>query len=426
MLNMRFSKPVLYQSNGYWRAYLRFKPEDGDWKRISKSFGKATRDFGKRKARKACDEWHDKACRELAAAEERLTQSEYSREREEARHKSVPKYVGEMIDRLDKTRAIEPSTVRSYYAMLKHIRDGLSGVELANLTSKQIQDWEAWLLSHPFSEAVVIKSHRLLGRALKEAVLNGYIDRNPIEGVKPPKRPRKRPPSLDRTGVKSFLDLLDGLGICSETVAGYLALYTGMRCGEICGLQWRSVDMENREITVEQAIGIDTNSQPYVKSAKNERIRTIPYAEPLASVLAEWYRLQSEACEIAGVPVDATYVIGDAVGFMSPTLLSRRFTRIFKSSDIVCTNGSRPSLHVLRHTFATLSIAAGVDVKTVSSYLGHANASMTLDVYASSDEHAKRAAAPVISAAISGDEPRLFSNLSANSAPGQSELEIVA
>jgi integrase len=67
---------------------------------------------------------------------------------------------------------------------------------------------------------------------------------------------------------------------------------------------------------------------------------------------------------------------------------------------LVGTQGRRPTFHDLRHTFATFAIAEGIDVKTVSSIMGHANAAMTLDIYASADADAKRAAAMTIDEAM--------------------------
>jgi hypothetical protein len=63
---------------------------------------------------------------------------------------------------------------------------------------------------------------------------------------------------------------------------------------------------------------------------------------------------------------------------------------------LVGTQGRVPTFHDLRHTFATYAIAEGVDVKTVSSILGHSNAAMTLNIYASADPESKRAAAETI------------------------------
>lgn len=68
--------------------------------------------------------------------------------------------------------------------------------------------------------------------------------------------------------------------------------------------------------------------------------------------------------------------------------------------NLIGTEGVRVNFHGLRHTFATVAVASGVDIKTVSSILGHANAAMTLNVYASADPDAKRAAAGLIGDAL--------------------------
>lgn len=77
-------------------------------------------------------------------------------------------------------------------------------------------------------------------------------------------------------------------------------------------------------------------------------------------------------------------------------MLSRGWKTLSDSMGLVGTQGRRPTFHDLRHTFATYAIAEGVDVKTVSSILGHSNAAMTLNIYASADTDAKLAAASTI------------------------------
>jgi integrase len=91
------------------------------------------------------------------------------------------------------------------------------------------------------------------------------------------------------------------------------------------------------------------------------------------------------------------YVLGDIRGgYASVFTVWKQWNALASSMGLVGTQGRVPSFHDLRHTFATFAIAEGVDVKTVSSILGHANASMTLDIYASADPASKRAAAKTI------------------------------
>jgi integrase len=95
------------------------------------------------------------------------------------------------------------------------------------------------------------------------------------------------------------------------------------------------------------------------------------------------------------------YVTGRVDGsYQTPDMLSHEWHALSKAFGVRGTEGRIPTFHDLRHTFATCAIAEGVDVKTVSSILGHANAAMTLNVYASADPNAKRRAATTINAAM--------------------------
>jgi integrase len=101
-----------------------------------------------------------------------------------------------------------------------------------------------------------------------------------------------------------------------------------------------------------------------------------------------------------GVPFGDPYMLG-TLGEddrpYNPTMLSKDFTAFTKMNNFDC------SFHDLRHTFATMLIAEGVDVRTVASYLGHASVSMTLDIYADVDPDAKKAAVGKIEEALGTD-----------------------
>ena len=101
-----------------------------------------------------------------------------------------------------------------------------------------------------------------------------------------------------------------------------------------------------------------------------------------------------EECMEAGIAMTPDlHVIGRIDGsYMSPHSLWREWKAISKSLGLVGMEGKPPAFHDLRHTFATAAIKSGADVKSVSSILGHANAAMTLNIYANADAEAKRRA----------------------------------
>ena len=104
----------------------------------------------------------------------------------------------------------------------------------------------------------------------------------------------------------------------------------------------------------------------------------------------------------AGVPFSGDmYVIGNiGGGFHDTVYLGKQWTALARSYGLRGVTGETVTFHDLRHTFATTAVAQGVDVKTVSSILGHANAAMTLNVYASADPDAKRRAADTVAEAM--------------------------
>lgn len=169
------------------------------------------------------------------------------------------------------------------------------------------------------------------------------------------------------------------------STAVLLALMTGMRQGEICALRWQDVDRVSRKIRVSHALtranGTFALSMPKTRSSS----RTIPYGDELARVL------EARACamhgerEAMGLDWDeGLFVVGNAVtgGWKSPMALGQEWRAFVRVAKLVGSQGEAPRFHDLRHTFATMAIGSGVDVKTVSAILGHSNAAMTLNVYA--------------------------------------------
>ena len=84
------------------------------------------------------------------------------------------------------------------------------------------------------------------------------------------------------------------------------------------------------------------------------------------------------------------YVLGDVAGYLAPQRINIGWRALSSSWGIIGTEGRIPTFHDLRHTYATLAIAGGADVRVVSAALGHANAAMTLNTYASADPQAKK------------------------------------
>ena len=160
-----------------------------------------------------------------------------------------------------------------------------------------------------------------------------------------------------------------------------ITLYTGLRIGEICALCWNDIDLYSKTIYVRHTVSRVKSSK---KNRKTELIldepktisskRLIPIPSPLHSVLSEYRKIASSA-----------YVVSGTESFVSPRTFDARFHKVLNHCHIADLN-----YHSLRHTFATRCIEAGVDVKSLSEILGHANVSITLNTYVHSSLEMKK------------------------------------
>ena len=162
----------------------------------------------------------------------------------------------------------------------------------------------------------------------------------------------------------------------------YISLQTGLRIGEVCALSWNDIDFENQIIRVRHTIarirdeGCEKNrtklivDDPKTKSS----VRDIPISPFLTDMLRSSYEIS-----------DSEYVVSTTPGFVSPRTYDYRYHKIIAVLGITQVN-----YHALRHTFATRCIEAGVDVKSLSEILGHANVAITLNTYVHSSMDMKR------------------------------------
>lgn len=389
---------MFYTSSGLephkkgFRGYLTYKDEDGKWRKRTRVLT-AT---GKAEAKRELATWR--------AEMENAHEIEVARgpEAVSAAKEKVPDYVDSFIDSLEARQAIEASSVRGYRGSAKLIREEFSRVTVEALKPEQVERWEARLTKRGLSSSTVGKAHRLLKQAMKNAVNCRVIDFNPVDPVKPPKRRNKKPGinALDVDGRTELLGKLDEMELTPVTVAARIALFTGLRRGEICALRWQDVDLGTKTIWVRQAIG-EAEGGYYVKLAKTDKVRDVALPDSLAEVLADWRRIQRVRFAEKTATLDGgSYVLGDPLGFFSPHELGRGWASLSQAMGVRGTEGRLPSFHDLRHTWATMYLAAGGDVKTAASNLGHANAAMTLNVYASADPNAKREAARLTEVAM--------------------------
>lgn len=319
----------------------------------------------------------------------------------------VADYVDSYIDDIETAQSVEPSTVDGYRKSAKYVRERFSKTPMSDLTTAMVQKWEGGLIKRGLSASTVGKAHRLLKMICKHAVEVHDLTWNPCDAVKPPRRKAPDPNSLSAQDGARLAMTLAVMEPTPVVTAATLSLFSGMREGEVAGLRWRECDFDNRVIHVRESIGTASGGA-FSKTPKTSGSRRdVPLTDQMQTALEARRAKMTEECEEAGIDTNADdfeayfgslYVLGTADGrWHNPTSLSREWSALASAMGLVGSQGRRVCYHDLRHSFATRAIAAGADVKSVASVLGHANAAMTLNIYASADPDAKQRASRLVS-----------------------------
>jgi len=281
---------------------------------------------------------------------------------------------------------VRPTTYRSYEQHVTcHIAPHIGSVKLAKLTGSQVNHLYAKLAETGkkdgktgLSPLTIHHVHTCLHKACKDAVRWGRLPRNPVDAADPPSTrgtAKKEMRTWDAKQLKAFLDSTNDDRLAP--LWRVLAL-TGMRRGEVCGLKWEDVDLEGSRLSVRRALipheGTVISSEP--KTARGRRQIALD-AVTIEAFKAQAQRQLADRENAEVVWSETGYVFTRDDGEpLHPQSVSRSFERALAAAKL-----PRIRLHDLRHTHATLALAAGIHPKVVSERLGHATVAITLDCY---------------------------------------------
>jgi integrase len=314
--------------------------------------------------------------------------------------------VGEWLDRWLEERvkpALRPGTYDSYAAHVRlHLKPVFGDVPLQQLRAGHLT---AYYGKSVLSRSTLDVQHAIISRALKSAVRDRLITRSVAPDAEG--RPKAKDGREDAKGhcwtadeARKFLAAAEKAGLQVSALFA-LAIDTGMRKGELLGLPWTAVNLEAATVTVDRTL-LASGREPVFGPTKTGRPRTIDLNSETVKRLATHRRSQAELkMRNRGTYHDLGLVFAkewgdlhgrkDSLGY--PLGLSnlgqREFAKVVKAADV------RPiKFHGLRHTSATLLLAAGEPVHVVSARLGHAKVTTTLETYAHAlPSHGKAAAA---------------------------------
>lgn len=280
---------------------------------------------------------------------------------------------------------VKESSYQTYRNQLnRHILPRLGGIALNALTPGAVHAFLLALRDAGLSEGMTRGVYRLLRAGMRAAQDEGLIRKNPCGCVRVRREEWKEQRVLSREEQRRVERALTEGG----ELPALLSLYTGLRLGEVCGLQWADIDWERGTLTVRRTVqrlpraesGAGGRTALAIGSPKSRSAhRTIPVP---ASILL----MLRERRDRAARRGDA-FVFGTASRAAEPRTVQRRLGRVMDALGIAGAH-----FHTLRHSFATRLLELGVDVKTVSILLGHGSAKTTLDCYAHSLLDQQRAA----------------------------------
>jgi integrase len=277
---------------------------------------------------------------------------------------------------------LKASTYNSYKNVIEaHIVPVLGQVRLEDMNARRVEAFYN-KLQHPADESrglspkTIANVAGVLKTSMRDAVRLGYLTVNPISEAR---RPRGRSPEMNAWQPAELGAFLDAAATDRQAAVWQLAATTGMRRGEILGLRWADINFDEGILTIRSTRvatgGTVINDTP--KTAKGAR--TISIDKVTLEALKRLKAKQAEQ-QLALGDVwcnDAGYVAVEEDGSPShPLTFSRRFVTIGKQAGL-----PRIRLHDLRHSYVVAARRAGVDIKTVSERIGHADINVTLRVY---------------------------------------------
>ena len=385
----RYTTGSVIKRNGLWRLQVDEIDDDGCRRRITKMTSiacTASGSTGKNLARRELARWRE----QLEAEAER---EEEIRSRP-GRASKVRAYAQAYLNRHGGISAVTREGYQNAVDNFGFVGDRL----LSELTSADVEDWESQQRADGLSSATIAKRHAFLAQVIKYAVAAGDLDRSPLGLVRAPRRAPKPVNALDQNQAAEVMAALAKGGTDPVCVAARIALFTGMRRAEVCALTWGNVDFSRSEIRVVRALtrvkgGFSISSPKDVSGTG--ALRTIPMPAQLADLLREVKEEQFSARTSAGKNwTDELYVLGNPITgtWKSPSKLTSSWAAMAKLAGWTGCQGERITFHDLRHTFATVAIANGIDVMSLAAILGHRDASMTLNIYAMALQEPKRRA----------------------------------
>ncbi len=323
---------------------------------------------------------------------------------EQERKPTFNAYVSHFVK--EKSTSYAPGTLENYRIVLRKAAVVFGDMKLEDIDFLAVKKYITELQANgkndfngkPLAHKTILKHYIVLHALFENAVENQIIAVSPMQNMKRPKPRKDEAPKeavvYTEEQVQYIYECLDKEPLKWKALVMF-AIDSGCRRGEIVGLKWSEIDFKTGKVNICRNAQYTAGKGTYISTPKNRKNRVIYLNRPVLAVLAEWKRQQALLHFGQGIPLNGfcfTQDNGKMMNPQAPTAYLERF------GDKYNLPGIHP--HALRHTMATLSIANGADIVSISEKLGHAEPSITLNVYTHANEEAQKRANEVLAEAL--------------------------
>ncbi|PZX07415.1 site-specific recombinase XerD [Psychrobacillus insolitus] len=248
---------------------------------------------------------------------------------------------------------------------------------LSKITTEEIDAFYNLKIDEEYKSSYIRKMHQILNQAFNQAVKWKRIKYNPVIDADPPAVTKEEMKIWSYDEINTFLEHCKGE---RHHLTFLLAIYTGLRRGEILGLKWSDIDLVNKTIRVQRSLAYIPKKGYILTSTKTRKSnRIVPISDMVVNELVKYRKQQEIWKEQLGEQYqEEDLVICTETGSkQDPRNVLRALKRLITTSNV-----THIRFHDLRHTHASILISKGVDVVKVSKRLGHVNAKITLETYA--------------------------------------------
>lgn len=309
---------------------------------------------------------------------------------------AVADFVRTRVDQWEAAGDISARTAQRYRQLVENqIAPHLGNRPLQKLTRLDVEGWHTALRNGGLASRTIGHAHRVLGKALGDAERDGAVIKNVCKLQRAPKVAER-----EMVIVKDVPGLVDKLRGSRLYAPAMVALFGGLRLGEVLALRWSCVDVDRKKISIREALETTKAGIRFKPPKSKAGRRDITLPDVLLDALREHRKAALELRMLLGagrLPDDALLFTNFKGEPLQPGNVSSDWGELAERMGI-----PGVTFHGLRHTHASQLIDAGVDIVTVSKRLGHAKPSVTLAVYAHMFKTDDSKAAAAINAALGG------------------------